>query len=87
MKKPLLAVTVAGALSIALPAQAQIYEWTDDRGKTQFGDTPPKDRPFKQRTETDLPYVHRQEAPKKKSGDENPIQKAIDQIQKMRELL
>ncbi|MCG5512424.1 DUF4124 domain-containing protein [Ectothiorhodospira shaposhnikovii] len=28
-------------LMLALPAQAQIYQWTDEQGRPVFGDTPP----------------------------------------------
>ncbi len=33
------------SLGLAAPAKADIYQWTDEKGKTHFGDNKPQDRP------------------------------------------
>ena len=37
--RPLIALLL---LAAALPATAQLYRWTDESGKTHYGDTPPR---------------------------------------------
>lgn len=42
MRRPATPPLLLLALVLALPAQAEIYRWTDAEGRTVYGDTPPE---------------------------------------------
>lgn len=70
----LLALLVTGFCSILT---AEVYQWTDEKGRVQYSDTkPPDGTAYRARTEYDLPYVHNSE-PVKPQRSYRPSQSSV----------
>jgi hypothetical protein len=57
VKRPVCLITLIFGLAIALPANAQIYQWKDKDGRTHFSDKPPLNQPGVQVSKREPPPV------------------------------